>query len=60
MKKAMKLYTASSIVVAFIGTITVTAELLPPVVNSCILVGIAGLIPTTIAGLALTHRKYRN
>jgi len=60
MKKAMKLYTISSIVVAFIGTITVTTELLPPLINSYILVGIAGLIPTSIAGFALTHRKYRN
>lgn len=59
MKRAMKIYTASSIVVIFIGTVIVTFALLPPVINSYILVGIACIIPTSIVSFVLTHQKYR-
>ena len=58
MKRAMKIYTVSSIVATFIGIIIVTIALLPPAINSYILVGIAGIIPTSIVGFALTQKKY--
>ena len=55
MKRAMNTYTAISIVVGFIGTVIVTLTVLPPVINSHILVGIACLIPTSIVSFVLTH-----
>jgi hypothetical protein len=55
MKRAMKIYTAISIVVALVGTVIVTLTVLPPVINTHILIGIACLVPTSIVSFALTR-----
>jgi len=57
MKRAMKIYTVSSIVATFIGIIIVTIALLPPAINSYILAGIACLIPTSIVSFTLTQKN---
>ena len=53
MKRAMKIYTAVSIAVAFIGTVIVTLTVLPSAINTHILVGIACLVPTSIVSFVL-------
>ena len=55
MKRAMKIYTAISVVVALVGTVIVTLTVLPPVINTHILIGIACLVPTSIVSFALTR-----